>query len=499
MRTQLLRRDFISGISAAAFAASYWPGSRLIGAIAPTIAEGLPEMEMGPSLIAPDLLRTETGPFRRAVLTGDMNAVAQAIARDPALIYARDAQGQSVYLLAAFAGQAEVMNYFESKGLVPDVYEAAAGGKVARAVELIRPAPGLVNQPNPVGDTPLHVAAICGKSDVVDNLITFGPNFAAKNPKRKNSIAAYWGLQCVEKSAAEAMAFAMVGNGLDPNVATSEGETLLHAAARSGYPRVIRLLLQKGGDASARNSAGQTPLEIAVSGGKTDAASLLRNSGAIPRDYYAKRYEYDSKFNALTRDDSQGLPRDLVNGFTVISHFDFERVKKFIALCPDLLNTRAAWDELPVEAAAHMGRADIGGHYLDRGASYSLCTATVFGSMADVKRLLMVDSMRLHERGAHSFPLLWYTAFGKPQIDKAEYLIAAGADPKEDMRGRTVLHTAATGGHLEMCRFFLEKGLDPRQKSESFLGVQDAVEAAELAKHPDVASMLREWIAGHPS
>jgi ankyrin repeat protein len=295
------------------------------------------------------------------------------------------------------------------------------------------------------------------------------------------------------------MAFSIVGNGLDPNVATSDGENLLHAAARSGYPRIIRLLLQKGGDANARNSAGQTPLDIATAAGKTDSAALLRNASSVPRDYYAKRYEYDPRFSALQRDDTQGLPWDLVNSFALRSHFDFEGVKKLAALCPDLLNTRASWDELPVEAAAHMGRADIGGHYLDRGASYSVCTATVFGSLADVKRLLAEDPMRIHERGAHSYPLLWYTAFGKPQIEKAEYFISLGADPKEDMRGRTVLHWAATDGNLEMCRFFLEKGLDPRQKGESFMGIQNAIEAAELAKHPEIARLFRDWIPSHPS
>jgi len=152
---------------------------------------------------------------------------------------------------------------------------------------------------------------------------------------------------------------------------------------------------------------------------------------------------------------------------------------------------------LPVEAAAHMGRADIGGLFLDRGAAYSICTATVFGSLADVKRMLAEEPRRIHERGAHSFPLLSYTAFGKPQVETAEYLIDAGADPKEEMRGRTVLHTAASAGHLELCRFFLEKGLDPRQKGTSFLGVQDAAEAAELAKHPEVAAMIRDWMAKH--
>ncbi|MGH9704839.1 MAG: ankyrin repeat domain-containing protein, partial [Candidatus Acidiferrales bacterium] len=420
-------------------------------------------------------------------------AVKQHLDHDPGLLYGRDFQGQSVYLLAAYARQPEVMAFFESKGLVLDVYEAAAGGKIDRLNELLRPAPGLVRTPNPAGDTPLHAAALAGQSKSIDNMISPGPDLSMPNPKRKNATAAHIGLQCPQREAAEAMAFTLIGNGLNPNLATTDGDTILHSAARSGHPRVIRLLLQKGADPSARNAAGHSALDLALKAQKREVVDLLRNEGSIPKDYYARRYAYDLKFATLKRDDTEGLPQDFINSFTIVSHFGFDRVKQWVKLCPELLNTRAAWDELPVEAAAHMGRADIGGHLLDLGASYSICTATVFGSFEVVKRLLAEDSQRIHERGAHSFPLLWYTAFGKPKLDAAEYLISKGADPNEDMRGRTVLHTAANSGHLELCRLFIEKGLDPLQKGTIFMGTQDAIESAELAKHPEVATMIRDW------
>jgi ankyrin repeat protein len=462
-----------------------------------TMRNGVSRDETPKNPLAAELLKTETDSFRRSVLSGDLKTVQLGVERDPALLYARDAHGQSVYLLAAYAEQPAVMSFFESKGLELDVYEAAAGGKVDRVNQLLRSAPGAVNMPNLAGDTPLHVAALGHRSEVIENAIAYGPDFAARNAKRKNATAAHLGLQSSPKDAAEAMAFAMVGNGLDPNLANADGDTILHSAARTDFPRVIRLLLQKGAVASAKNAAGQTALDIAVAAGNAGTAELLRNAASIPQDYYAHRYAYDPKFAPLRRDDTQGLPKDFINNFVVFSHFGFDRVKKLIELCSDLLNTRASWDELPVEAAAHMGRADIGGLFLDRGASYSICTAAVFGSLADVKRMLAEDPRRIHERGAHSFPLLFYTAFGKPQLETAEYLIGAGADPKEEMRGRTVLHTAASAGHLELSRFFLEKGLDARQKGTSFLGVQDAAEAAELAKHSEVAAMIRDWVAKH--
>lgn len=497
MNSQLQRREFLIAASRTGLAATCAPSLGLSGAFLGLAATSAPSGVSGVDTLRQELLAGETDPYRRAVLDGNVKIVEQFLARDSALLYARDVNGQSVYLLAAYANQPAVTSLFESKGLVLDVYEAAAGGKVDRFNQLLRPAPGMVNMPNLAGDTPLHVAALCHRSEVIENAITYGPDFAVRNPKRKNSTAAHLGLQSSPKDAAEAMAFAMIGNGLDPNLANADGDTILHCAARADYPRVIRLLLEKGASASAKNTAGQTALGIAVAAGNAGAAELLGKAASIPQDYYAHRYSYDPKFADLHRDDTQGLPKDFINNFIVFSHFGFDRVKNLIELCPDLLNTRASWDELPVEAAAHMGRADIGGLFLDRGASYSICTAAVFGSVTDVKRMLTEDPRRIHERGAHSFPLLFYTAFGKPQLETAEYLISVGVDPKEDMRGRTVLHTAASAGHLELCRFFLEKGVDPRQKGTSFLGVQDAAESADLAKHPEVAAMIRDWLQKH--
>jgi ankyrin repeat protein len=494
MNGQLPRREFLRAASGAGLASVLWPPRGVSCAIWDAQMSSEARGANSAYSLRQELLAAETDPYRRAVLNGDVKTVEQFLARDPGLLYARDVNGQSVYLLAAYADQPALMSLFESKGLALDVYEATAAGKLERFHQLLRPAPGMVNMPNLAGDTPLHVAALCHRSEMIENAITYGPDFAVRNPKRKSSTAAHLGLQSSPKDAAEAIAFAMIGNGLDPNLANADGDTILHCAARTGYPRVIRLLLEKGASTSAKNAAGETAVDIAAAAGNAGTVDLVRNAGTIPQDYYARRFSYDPKFASLRRDDTEGLPRDFVNNFIVFSHFGFDRVKKLIELCSDLLNTRASWDELPVEAAAHMGRADIGGLLLDRGASYSICTAAVFGSAADVKRMLSEDPRRVHERGAHSFPLLFYTAFGKPQLEVAEYLISAGADPKEEMRGRTVLHTAASAGHLELCRFFLEKGLDPRQKGTSFLGVQDAVEAAELAKHPEVAAMMRDWI-----
>lgn len=62
-----------------------------------------------------------------------------------------------------------------------------------------------------------------------------------------------------------------------------------------------------------------------------------------------------------------------------------------------------------------------------------------------------------------------------------------------EIRGRTVLHVAATSGHADLCRFYMEKGLDPMSVGYSFLGKQTAVKAALDAGHDDLAKMLANW------
>ena len=215
-----------------------------------------------------DLEPAEVDPFRQAVIAGDLKVVQEFVARDQALVYSRDARGQSVYLLAAYSGRPEVMAYLESKGVTLDIYEAVAGEKMERVNELLRRAPGLVNTPSAAGDTPLHVAALSSRGSVIGSTIQYGPEFSLRNPLRGNATAAHLAVGVNLRLEAEDMAFAMVGNGLDPNRKTTNGDTIEHCAARTGYPRVIRLLLQKGADVNARNSAGKTAAETARSGGK---------------------------------------------------------------------------------------------------------------------------------------------------------------------------------------------------------------------------------------
>ena len=106
-----------------------------------------------------------------------------------------------------------------------------------------------MNAQNNDGWAPLRVAAIHGRSDVVQTLL--------------------------EK-------------GMDVNAENNRGETALHVAARYGKSDVVRTLIDKGADVNAENNRGETALQHVLerypeeerSDSMNRVMELLRNAGA---------------------------------------------------------------------------------------------------------------------------------------------------------------------------------------------------------------------------
>jgi len=126
-----------------------------------------------------------------------------------------------------------------------------------------------------------------------------------------------------------------------------------------------------------------------------------------------------------------------------------------------VLHANASWDELAVEAGAHVGFKDGVRFLLDRGAPASLPTAAMMGMTGHVKKLLAEDPGRIWECGAHNMPPIWFPAIGGGEADHLEIaclLLDAGADPNAHKRGQTALHWAARGGQMEMAELLIARG-----------------------------------------
>jgi len=76
---------------------------------------------------------------------------------------------------------------------------------------------------------------------------------------------------------------ALLAGGADPNRADPRGDTPVHAAAFSGKPELLRLVLEHGGDANARNQdTGVTPLTQALLSPDAGQYRVLLEAGADP-------------------------------------------------------------------------------------------------------------------------------------------------------------------------------------------------------------------------
>ena len=384
--------------------------------------------------------------------------------RDPALRYARDADGVSVYTLACLKGQAKIAEQIAGRGLVLDIFEAAVSGDNKRATELAKDDPGLAHHRLPDGRTPLHLATEAGKPAMVIFFAMKGADLSA-GPESPLLAA----VNHPDRAVASEMSRFLLMNASDPNARRRDGKTALQLAAARGYDDLVEMLIHRGAEAAG-----------------------LPNAPAVERVYYGRRYTQDLHGNPVTREDTYGIPQELINQYVTVAHFDFEKVKQLQKLCPSLLMTRATWDELAIEAAAHMGLTPMAQFLADLGAPVSTCTATLLGAQDQVKRLVSEDPACLRERGAHDIALLAYTAMGGQHVEIAEFLLKAGVDIRARSLGQTSLHIAAGKGHLELAQLFLDHGADVNAVANVRGTSLTPLAVAVQAKHEKMEALLKD-------
>jgi ankyrin repeat protein len=420
--------------------------------------------------------------FRKAAIAGDLATVVLMLDRDPALLYARDAGGVSIFTLVCIAGQTKIAEELVRRGLVPDIFEATASGNSQRATELAKVDPGVAYHRLPDGRTPLHLATEAGKPDMVTFFATRGADLSA-GPQSPLLAA----VNHADRAKATEMSQFLLMNASDPNARRRDGKAALHLAAARGYEDLVTMLIHRGADPDVRDSNGKLPLDVAAG----DAMAVLRKASTIERAYYGRRYTQDQRGNPVTREDSYGIPQELINQFVSVAHFDFEKVKQLQKLCPLLTMTRATWDELAIEAAAHMGLAPMAQYLADLGAPVSTCTATLLGASGLVKKLVSDDAACLRERGAHDIALLPYVAIGPPRVEIAGFLLDRGADIHSRMFGQTTLHVAAMKGHLDLAGLLLDRGADVNATANVRGAAMTPLAMAVQAKQAKMADLLK--------
>jgi len=145
--------------------------------------------------------------------------------------------------------------------------------------------------PSPLGDRPIHLAAVYGWMPVLETLLAAGADVDSRTVPVADAI---WRMsspthaECVSDST-PAMVAAREGGvetvrwlltrGADVNARDSAGATPLHAAARpwwSEKAELVSALLASGADPGARDAKGRTAHDVAAAAGFAATAELLR-------------------------------------------------------------------------------------------------------------------------------------------------------------------------------------------------------------------------------
>ena len=112
----------------------------------------------------------------------------------------------------------------------------------------------------------------------------------------------------------------------------------------------------------------------------------------------------------------EALAAERVHTFVRVAHSSLDETQSMLDAEPRLI--RSAWDwgggdfETALGAAGHMGRTDIAGLLLARGAPLELCACAMLGQLPVVRAALEIQPSLLHVPGPHGISLLAHAKRG---------------------------------------------------------------------------------------
>jgi uncharacterized protein len=212
-----------------------------------------------------------------AIRAGDAATVRTMLDARPELETARNEQGQSPVLAAAYSGRGEIRDLLIARGVPLEFHEAVATGQLERVKQFVEKDAELAKSYSPDGFPAFALAAVFGHFPVAQYLFEKGAdvNAAATNGTGYNALTG------AVTSGHTEMAAWLLENGANPNYRYGPGYTPLLAAAANGRVEIVKALLARGADLHAKSNDGKTALALADERKHSEVAALLRSRGAV--------------------------------------------------------------------------------------------------------------------------------------------------------------------------------------------------------------------------
>jgi uncharacterized protein len=213
--------------------------------------------------------------FFDAIRKGNSEKVSELLKQEPALVKTSYRNGITPVLLAVYANHADVAEMLIRTGIEPNIFEAAATGRVERVRELIKSNPDLVHAWSPDGWTALHLNF--NHLEVAKLLIDNGADLNVNSRNKLNATP----LQGAAATNWIDLARLYLSRGANVNCRSEEGTSPLHEAAGNGFIEFAKLLLEYGANVNQKDDNGKTPFTIALEYKKEEVAKWLREHGGV--------------------------------------------------------------------------------------------------------------------------------------------------------------------------------------------------------------------------
>ena len=353
-------------------------------------------------------------------------------------------QGETARLLAAHSTNS---NYGFSPGSAEtDIFQAAREGNIDAAGRLLEADPQLVNQTNQFQQTPLRLAVMQHRTNMVSLLETHGAKWDEGSAVMAGRTDALQVILQQKPSAVDAKVY---------------GKGLIHIAAANGDSNTVSVLVNANCNLQAKDNFGLSPMGYALIRNRKDIQVLLIQHGA-KENFIDAVYANDLKSVASMLAEDKSLASD--QDTNRISPVDIAVAAGYTNILKLLLKSGADISGLgrsPVHVAAFYNqvyalglliRAGANVNQVDRRGLTPLQWAAIRGS-AEAAALLIKNKADVNQAS---------------EPDKHDPRFMMGPD-QGAIAGDTALHLAALGGETNIVQLLLKAGADVKAFNTSQL------------------------------